>query len=92
MKNLNKSEAVNYLSCIYNREQREQRRSMRVSDELQNGGNRRDGTGSQMSASRRRLSRQQRNSQHQQHNGSSSAGRVHQPSQPGDLPPGYGES
>ncbi|PNF23201.1 E3 ubiquitin-protein ligase SMURF2 [Cryptotermes secundus] len=71
------------------REQREQRRNMRIPDELQNGSNRRDSAGSQMSASRRRASRQQRNSQHQQQNGSSSTGRVHQPSQPGDLPPGY---
>jgi len=87
------SGAVHFLMifiCIYNRE-REQRRSMRVPDELQNGGNHRDSTGSQMPASRRRSSRQQRNSQHQQQNGSSSTGRVHQPSQPGDLPPGYGE-
>ncbi|XP_069685211.1 E3 ubiquitin-protein ligase SMURF2 [Periplaneta americana] len=71
------------------REQRDQRRNVRVPDELQNGGSRRDSTGSQISASRRRSSRQQRNSHHQQQNGGSSMGRVHQPSQPGDLPPGY---
>ncbi|PSN50736.1 E3 ubiquitin-protein ligase SMURF1 [Blattella germanica] len=68
--------------------ERDQRRNGRIPDDLQNG-SRRDSTGSQMASSRRRSSRQQRNSQHSQQTGGSSAGRLHQPSQPGDLPPGY---
>ncbi|KAJ9577603.1 hypothetical protein L9F63_005790 [Diploptera punctata] len=76
---------INNANATNNTRERDQRRSGRIPEELQNGGNRRDSTGSQMSAARRRSSRQQRNSHH--HNGGT--GRVHQPTQPGDLPPGY---